>query len=315
MKRLQECVFTGDFKEFATLSVIDNFDDGYNSVGWSIEKTSNGNIEESLANYYIATTFYNSLGFTETNCSNDNAIESEMKPTIALYCLPSNDTSNGGCQIPKFDTSNYTHVAVKSSSVPESWSSKFGYGPLLVHESLNNITGGSNCSTGTWVGKPVLCFRQALNFKFNIRNHTLYSGDWQNNNSPLSSIEPLTGFDNFSLAGNEAVEGSIWYRVSLGKKDGNQSKIMGFFSLAFQLTPQSEENNVFSVFDTVSSNETSQDLFDLNYCSQTGLDGPWQFSSLSTTGYPITVNVSGEWSVNGTASHLLKKWQSLDPPQ
>jgi len=274
-------------------------------------------------NYYLATSFYNSLGFAETNCSNDNAIEAETKPTIALYCLPSNDTSNGSCQIPTFDMSNYTHAAVKSSSVPEIWTSKFGYGPLLAHESLDNLTGGSNCSTGPVIGKPILCFRPSLNLKFNIRNQspylfhveniTLYSGDWKDNKPPLSAIEPILGFDTFELVGNKEVEGAIWYRVSLGVRDSNQSKIMGYYSLAFQLTTHSEENNFFSLYDTVSSNETSQDLFYFNYSSQTGVNGPWQFPSLATSGYPVTVNLTGEWSANGTASHLLQKWQELDP--
>jgi hypothetical protein len=329
MLNLQECMWSGSSQDFDTVcDIIDDFDDTYNSVGWTLGKTLNANLDAPLLSYDSALVFYNNLGYVETDCAEDENRNSSIKPTIALYCIPTNDSeTNGGCKEPDYSSAsasinNYTHIAIKHPNYSGKWSSKFADGPLLTHPYLENLTGGSNCSTGPLIGRPVLCFRTPINIQINlinqspyyfaVENITLYNGDWKDSRPPHSRIEPLLGTDTYEVVDNEEIDGLIWYSIWLGDEMGQSSKMMGYFSVSFYTS--SKGNNDISIYDTVVSNDTDHDLLDLTYSTQTGKEGSWKFLSVSTTGYPLIANITGNWtSFNNTASDLLEKWQSRDP--
>jgi hypothetical protein len=310
MLNLQQCVFANE-EQFNSSLVFDDFDEAYNSVGWTIGQTaSDALIEIPLRSYEDAVSYYMKEGYIETTCD-----EIVSQPSIAIYCLPSNNTAkNGGCQ--EDLTLNYTHIAVRMSDNTQQWSSKFEKGPLLSHETLSAIS-NLNClsSSDFVVGKPVLCFKKPFDITFQIQNKspfniaivnvTLSGGFWKNSKIPDSSLAPFVGNDIYSIQSGQKTQAFLWYRVSLGSS--HSSKTLGYLSMYARIM---ENSNTFSLSPAISSMNVPFDLLSMTYSSQVG-DGEWRDGIIDIEGSPVSVNITGEISNN--AENLMIQWLEKDP--
>lgn len=147
---LKKCIL-----QHAHVNVQDLMDFNYNSVAWSIGE-SNLWYDQPLKNKETATIFYQKRGFTIIPCD-------RFDVEIVMFCAVRK--KKGGCKTYETPDGPYmfTHVVVYHeyflNRFQHRWMSKFGSGPLLVHQDLGTIM-KQQCSPTLSVGSPMLCFKK-----------------------------------------------------------------------------------------------------------------------------------------------------------
>jgi len=126
--------------------VLDDVDFNYNSLMWALGQTSGNRIEYSTMS--AAGTLLEQNGFKKmASCYKNNVFDTDA--IVVVFC---NIDSTGNCK-KLVSGREVTHVAYYYKEIG-AWTSKFNFGPLIMHDSPLDIKG---------LGKMKVCYNRGKN--------------------------------------------------------------------------------------------------------------------------------------------------------